>query len=50
MTKTNDEYDKFSTAMDTILKADPAKVKAEMEAEKRERAKERKAKKERPKK
>ena len=32
--KTSREYQEFNAAMDTILKADPAKVKAEMEAEK----------------
>lgn len=42
--KTTSEYEKFNTAMDTILKADPTKVKAEMEAEKREREEQRKAK------
>ncbi|MGA2847706.1 MAG: hypothetical protein ABSE46_01830 [Terracidiphilus sp.] len=39
--KSNHEFDAFNAAMDTILKADPAKVKAEMdagiEASKRER-------------
>lgn len=39
------EYDTFNSAMDTILKADPAKVKAQMEAEKKEREEQRKAKK-----
>jgi len=34
----NPEYDIFSKAMGTILKADPEAVKAAMEAEKRERA------------
>jgi hypothetical protein len=38
--KPNIEYDTFSRTMDTILKADPAIVKAAMEAEKRERAEE----------
>lgn len=33
------DFDKFDAAMGTILKADPAKVKAEMEADKQERAK-----------
>lgn len=33
----NREFDKFNTAMDTILQADPSKVKAEMEAEKQTR-------------
>jgi hypothetical protein len=32
------EFDKFDAAMDTILKADPAQVKAEMEADKKQRA------------
>jgi hypothetical protein len=40
----NSDFDLFNSAMDTILKADPAKVKAEMEAEKREREEQRKAK------
>ena len=31
------EYKTFSTAMDTILKANPDEVKAAMEAERRER-------------
>ena len=31
--KTSKEYQAFNSAMDTILKADPAKVKAEMDAE-----------------
>ena len=39
------EYENFNSAMDRILKADPAEVKAEMEAEKREREEKRKAKK-----
>lgn len=43
--KISPEYDNFNKAMDTILKADPAKVKAEMEADKRDRAEQRKAKK-----
>jgi hypothetical protein len=43
--KNNPELDKFNSAMDTILKADPAKVKAQMEAEKKEREEQRKAKK-----
>lgn len=46
MTKKNPEYDNFNKAMEKILKADPKIVKGAMEAEKRERAKERKAKKE----
>jgi hypothetical protein len=41
---TNPEFDSFNRAMDTILKADPSKVKAEMEAEKQRRSDERKAK------
>jgi hypothetical protein len=32
------EYDTFNSAMKTILRADPAAVKAAMEAEKRQRA------------
>jgi len=36
--KTNTEYNAFSGAMDTILRADPSAVKAAMDAEKRERA------------
>jgi hypothetical protein len=35
--KSNPEYDTFSKAMDTILKADPEAVKAAIEAEKSER-------------
>jgi AT-hook transcription factor len=35
--KSNPEYEHFSGAMNTILRADPAAVKAAMEAEKRER-------------
>jgi hypothetical protein len=31
------EYEQFDHAMKNILKADPAKVKAQMEAEKKER-------------
>ena len=38
--KTNHEYDAFSKAMDTILKAKPEVVKAAMEAEKQEREEE----------
>ena len=50
--KNNPEFEKFDTAMSTILRADPAKVKEQMEADKRTRAEQRKAKKagERPKK
>lgn len=44
--KTSREFQKFDAAIDTILKADPAKVKAEMEEDKREREEQRKAKKE----
>jgi hypothetical protein len=36
--KPNSEYQTFSSAMNTILRADPDKVKAAMEAEKNERA------------
>ncbi len=43
--KSNPEYDDFNKAMDAILKADPAKVKAQMDAEKVEREEKRKAKK-----
>jgi hypothetical protein len=39
------ELDNFNSAMDTILKADPKAVKEAMEAEKRENAEKRKAKK-----
>jgi hypothetical protein len=41
----NSELDNFNSAMDTILRADPKIVKAQMEAEKELRAKVRKAKK-----
>jgi hypothetical protein len=44
--KTSREFQKFNAAMDTILKADPAKVKAEMEAEKHAREEQRKVKRE----
>jgi hypothetical protein len=44
MSKPSPEYDAFNAAMDTILKADPAKVKAEMEEDKRQREAARKAK------
>jgi hypothetical protein len=40
----NSEFDAFNTAMDKILKADPAKAKAQMEAEKKEREEKRKEK------
>ena len=43
--KTSREYQEFNASMDTILKADPAKVKAEMEEDRRQREEERKAKK-----
>jgi hypothetical protein len=42
--KRSAEYKAFDTAMGTILKADPAKVKAEMDEEKRQRDQARKAK------
>jgi hypothetical protein len=45
MAKPSTEYETFSKAMDKTLKADPAKVKAQMEAEKKEREEQRKAKK-----
>ena len=35
------EYKTFDAAMDTILRADPAKVKAEMDADKQQRAEDR---------
>jgi len=38
--KQSREYETFSSTMDKVLKADPAIVKAAMEAEKRERAEE----------
>ncbi len=41
-----DDFQKFSNAMDNILKADPKIVKDAMEAEKKERAEELKAKRE----
>ena len=43
----NPEYEKFSTAMDAILRADPKAVKEAMEAEARIHAEERAAKGER---
>jgi len=43
--KSNDEYDNFNTAMDTILKADPKAVKEQMEAEKKANTEKRKTKK-----
>lgn len=43
----NNEFDKFNAAMDTVLRADPARVKAEVDAEIREHTAERKAKGER---
>jgi len=39
------DFDKFNTAMDTILKAKPADIKAAMEADKEKRAEQRKRKK-----
>lgn len=45
--KPNLEYDTFNSAMDTILRADPAKVKAEAEAEIEASKRERQAKGER---
>jgi hypothetical protein len=39
------EYDTFNSAMGKILRADPAKVKAQMEAEKKEREEKRKVRK-----
>ncbi len=45
MTKA-DEYDNFDQAMDKLLRVPPQIVKDAMEAEKKERAEERKAKKE----
>ena len=41
--KNTEEFSRFSHAMDTILKADPAAVKAAMEAEKKARADEARA-------
>jgi hypothetical protein len=43
--KTNSEYDAFNSGMDAILRADPKAVKAEMEAQREQRAKAREAKK-----
>ena len=43
--KTSREFQQFNAAMGTILKADPAKVKAEMDADKVAREEARKAKK-----
>jgi hypothetical protein len=45
MRKQSKEFKAFDEAMDTILKADPVRVKAEMEADKRQREELRKAKK-----
>jgi hypothetical protein len=42
--KKNSELANFNTAMDTILRADPQVVKAQMKAEKSQRAAKRKAK------
>ncbi len=44
MAKETAEFKKFDAAMGAILKADPAKVKAEMKTEKRQREEQRKAK------
>lgn len=41
--KTNQQFKKFNAAMDAILKADPAKVKAEVDVEIRASVEERKA-------
>lgn len=38
------EFENFNNAMDTLLRADPKAVKAEMEREQREHAEEREAK------
>jgi hypothetical protein len=43
--KTSREFQEFNSAVDTILKADPAKVKAEMDEDKRLREEAREAKK-----
>lgn len=43
--KPNSEFEEFNRAMGEILKADPAKVRARMEAERKEREEQRKAKK-----
>jgi hypothetical protein len=45
MSKANAEFSKFNAAMGAILRADPAKVKAEMEADKAANAEKRKTKK-----
>jgi hypothetical protein len=42
--KQDSELEKFNRAMDTLLKATPASVKAALEAEKEERSKQREAK------
>lgn len=44
MNKRNPEYDAFSNAMDTILRADPKAVKEAMEREKKVNEEERRAK------
>ena len=44
MTKSNSDFEKFDSAMSTILKADPKAVKAAMEQDKKDRAKRRKPK------
>jgi hypothetical protein len=41
----SEEYDRFNSAMDRILKADPKAVKAAMEVEKQDRKNKRKTKK-----
>ncbi len=43
-TKGSDEYDKFNSAMNKILKVPGAAVKAELEMERKERARKRKVK------
>jgi hypothetical protein len=43
--RSNPEFQRFNSAMDTILRADPKAVKEAMEAEKRANAEKRKAKK-----
>lgn len=45
--KRSEEFTKFDAAMDTLLRADPAAVKAEMDRHQQEHAKEREAKGER---
>ena len=43
--KSSPEFDKFNSAMDALLRADPKAVKEEMEREKQQNAEKRKAKK-----